>query len=218
MPLLAFSERLRQAYLALPLSNAAKQRLVSVMYRAAGPAFQGMVHYETWKRVHAAVVTAPPTIVDIRRDQLERETAFEPVPKPAVSIIVCAQHGYLAALRCLHRIAGNRPAAAFEVILIDDACADPDMHRLASVPGLRIETQTSSIGYAQCCNRAADLANGEYLHFLSDRILVHGGWLDSLLQTFEARRDCALAGPKLLMRDGSLQAAQAEDGIRDHSR
>jgi GT2 family glycosyltransferase len=207
MALLAFSERLRQAYLALPLSNAAKQRLVSVMYRAAGPAFQGMVHYETWKRSHAAVVSAPPIIVNLRRDQLERETVFEPVAEPTVSIVVCAQHGYLAALRCLHRISTNRPAVAFEVILIDDACADPEMHRLMNIPGLRIKTQRGPIGYARSCNGAADLASGEYLHFLSDRILVHPGWLDSLLQPFDVRRDCALAGPKLLMRDGRLHAA-----------
>jgi len=54
------------------------------------------------------------------------------------------------------------------VILIDDACGDPHMHKLARIPGLRVETQTTAIGYARCCNRVTNLARGEYLHFLSD--------------------------------------------------
>jgi glycosyltransferase involved in cell wall biosynthesis len=204
----AMSERLRQAYLALPLSNAAKQRLVNIVYRTAGAAFRGMVHYETWRRVHKAVFAEPQPIADLPVSRLEAETRFEPASRlPVVSIVVCAQHGYAASLRCLHRIATNPPAARFEVILIDDACSDPHMHKLVRIPGLRVETQTTAIGYARCCNRVASLARGEYLHFLSDRILIHEGWLDSLLRVFEMRPDCALVGPKLLLADGRLQAA-----------
>src|SRR6267378_6629954 len=196
------SERLRQAYLALPLSNAAKQRLVNIVYRTAGAAFRGMVHYETWRRVHKAVFAEPQPIADLPVSRLEAETRFEQASQlPVVSIIVCAQHGYAASLRCLHRIATNPPAARFEVILIDDACSDPHMHKLARIPGLRVETQTTAIGYARCCNRVASLARGEYLNFLSDRILIHEGWLDSLLRVFEMRPDCALVGPKLLLAD-----------------
>jgi GT2 family glycosyltransferase len=204
----ALNERLRQAYLALPLSSGAKQRLVDIVYRAAGPAFRGMVHYETWKRVHAAVFRRQRPISHPPIARLEAETRFAPTPdSPVVSIIVCAQNGYAAGLRCLHRIASHPPAASFEVILVDDACVDPDMRKLADIPGLRIETLTAPIGYARCCNSGADLARGAYVHFLSDRILVHEGWLDSLLQAFELRSDCALAGPKLLLADGRLDAA-----------
>jgi O-antigen biosynthesis protein len=176
----ALSERLRLAYLALPFSNAAKHRLVEIVYRAAGPAFRGTVHYETWKRVHSAVFAGLRPIADVPIARLERETRFEPAPAaPAVSIIVCAQHGYEAVLRCLHRIATYPPAVSFEVILMDGTCGDPQMQKLAAIPGLRIDTLTTAIDYARCCNRAADLARGEYLHFLSDGILVHGGRLRS---------------------------------------
>ena len=204
----ALNERLRQAYLALPLSNGAKQRLVDIVYRAAGPAFRGMVHYETWKRVHAAVFRTQRPISHPPQSRMEAETRFEPSAEaPRVSVIVCAQHGYTAALRCLHRLSSQPPAASFEVILVNDTCTDPDMAKLANIPGLRIETMTEVSGYARCCNRAADLARGAYVHFLSDQVLVHDGWLDNLLRTFEVRRDCALVGPKLLLADGRLQAA-----------
>jgi GT2 family glycosyltransferase len=202
------NERLRQAYLALPLSNGAKQRLVDIVYRAAGPAFRGMVHYETWKRVRAAVFRTQRPISHPPIARLQAETRLQPPPeRPMVSIIVCAQHGYTAALRCLHRIATQPPVASFEVILVNDACSDPDMGQLANIPGLRVEKMAERAGYARCCNHAADLARGTYLHFLSDQVLVHDGWLDNLLHTFEVRRDCALVGPKLLLSDGRLQAA-----------
>jgi O-antigen biosynthesis protein len=208
MAILALSERLRQAYLALPLSHAAKQRLVSLVYRTAGPAFRGSVHYETWKKSHTTFLAKPQPISDVPIPKLEADTRFESAPdQPVVSIVVCAQRGYLPALRCLHRIAVHRPESSFEVILIDDACSDQEMRRLAAIPRLRIERNDAPIGYARCCNRAANLARGQYLHFLSDEILVHDGWLDSLLRAFELRRDCALVGPKLLLPNGRLQAA-----------
>jgi O-antigen biosynthesis protein len=204
----ALNERLRQAYLALPLSNGAKQRLVDIVYRAAGPAFRGMVHYETWKRVHAAVFRTQRPLSHPPISRLETETHFQPPSDaPLVSIIVYAQHGYAAALRCLHRIATQPPAASFEVILVNDGCTDPDMAKLANIPGLRLETMSEMAGYARCCNHAADLAGGAYLHFLSDQVLVHDGWMDGLLRTFEVRADCALVGPKLLLADGRLEAA-----------
>lgn len=204
----ALNERLRQAYLALPLSNGAKQRLVDIVYRAAGPAFRGMVHYETWKRVHAAVFRTQRPISHPPIARLEAETRFQPAPeKPVVSIIVCAQHGYATTLRCLHRIATRPPAVRFEVIVVDDSCTDPQMRKLADIPGLRIETLPSRTGYAGCCNGGIDLARGDYVHFLSDRVLVHEGWLESLLRAFELRPDCAIAGPKLLLPDGRLHAA-----------
>jgi glycosyltransferase involved in cell wall biosynthesis len=204
----ALTERLRLIYLALPLSDPAKQRLVGFVYRTAGAAFRGTVHFEAWKRARAAVVAAPLPIAELPEDQPAPEVRFEPASgRPLVSIIVCAQHGYGAALRCLHRIATHAPVAPFEVILVDDGCHDPEMTRLSQVRGLRVHSEPVPIGYARCCNLAADLARGEYLHFLSDQILVHDGWLDRLLQVFEARPDCALAGPKLLLPNGRLQAA-----------
>jgi O-antigen biosynthesis protein len=205
---MALSERLRQAYLALPLSTTTKRRLVNVVYRTAGPVFRGMVHYETWKRAHAAVIAAPRPIEDSPLAQLESDTSFEAVSgQPIVSIIVCAQHGYRAALRCLHRIATHRPRVTFEVILIDDACDDARMGQLAQIPGLLVETYSAPVGFARCCNRGADLAHGEFLHFLGDEIIVHDGWLDTLLRVFEARSDCGVVGPKLLLPDGRLHAA-----------
>ncbi len=208
MSTVALSERLRQAYLALPLSTATKRHLVNVIYRAAGPVFRGTVHYESWRLAHSAVETNPRPVEHLSVEQLEAQTSFDPLASsPQVSIIVHAKQGYPAALRCLHRIATHRPEASIEVILVDDGCSDPAMARLAKVPGLRVETLGTPAGYARCYNRAADLARGQYLHFLSDEVIVHDGWLDSLLRVFDIRADCALVGSKLLLPNGRLQAA-----------
>ncbi|MBV8210715.1 MAG: glycosyltransferase, partial [Burkholderiaceae bacterium] len=200
-------ERMRQAYLALPFSASTKQRLVTLVYRTAGPLFRGTVHYETWKQVHAVAVPKPRPDSLLPAELMLEQTRFEQTREPTVSIVVCAQHGYRTALRCLHAIATHAPAASFEVILVDDAGTDQDVRSLARIPGLRMETLAASIGYVGCCNRGSELARGQFLHFLSDRILVRDGWLDGLLSAFAVHPDCMLAGPKVLLPDGRLDAA-----------
>jgi O-antigen biosynthesis protein len=129
--------------------------------------------------------------------------------QPLVSIIIpaCGQIKYT--LDCLASIAAHSPAAAIEVLVVDDATPDRSTACLADIRDISLIVNARNIGFLRCCNKAARVAKGEFLLFLNNDTLVLPGWLDAMLVPFRARSDVGAVGSKLLFPDGRLQEAGA---------
>ncbi|HEU4813809.1 MAG TPA: glycosyltransferase [Xanthomonadaceae bacterium] len=136
-------------------------------------------------------------------------------PSPRASIVIPV-HGQLArTLDCLHALAAHPPAAACEVIVVDDASPDGTAAALAGVAGLRLLRRETNAGFIAACNEGAALARGDCLVFLNNDTVPQPGWLDALLDTFEQHPGTGLVGAQLLYPDGRLQEAGGmvfEDG------
>lgn len=127
--------------------------------------------------------------------------------QPLVSVIIPV-HGKLAyTLACLRSIARNAPAAAFEVIVVDDASPDDSVERLGHVQGLRLLRNDRNLGFVGTSNAGAAAARGDFLLFLNNDTQVTPNWLDGLLACFHDRKDCGIAGSRLVYPDGRLQEA-----------
>jgi GT2 family glycosyltransferase len=162
-------------------------------------------------------VTASPGELGPARAALALIETVEPeeivFPEPRAGIVVTVivptfgQVGYT--LRCLASMARNLPETPIEVIVVDDASADPEAERLSRVRGTRLVVNQANLGFLRSCNAAARLARGEFVFFLNNDTQVLPGWLDPMVGLMRARLDAGAAGCKLLFPDGRLQEAGA---------
>ncbi|MEF9977172.1 MAG: glycosyltransferase [Thermomonas sp.] len=126
---------------------------------------------------------------------------------PRASIVIPVFGAFAHTLACLRAIAAHPPTAPFELIVVDDASPDDSLAKLCAIDGIRVHARAANGGFIAACNDGAALANGEFLVFLNNDTVPQPGWLDVLLDTFDAHPDAGLVGAKLVYPDGRLQEA-----------
>ncbi len=109
-------------------------------------------------------------------------------------------------LGCLEALYAHPPAAAFEVIVVDNASSDDSLAQLAvRYPQVTVVASELNLGFARANNRAAAAAQGAHLLLLNPDTRVAPGAIDHLLDYLSRQPRVGAVGPRLLNADGSLQ-------------
>jgi len=105
---------------------------------------------------------------------------------------------------CLRSLAGARGALAMEVVVVDNASADGSVAE-ARAAGARVVETGDNLGYARAVNRGTRATTGEFVLVLNPDCVVAPGALVALHAWMRANPRCAIAAPRILNTDGSVE-------------
>ncbi|OGJ86643.1 MAG: hypothetical protein A2268_13120 [Candidatus Raymondbacteria bacterium RifOxyA12_full_50_37] len=109
---------------------------------------------------------------------------------------------------CIESLVKNTAWQNYEIIIVDNNSTDGTREYLHTIAGfVRVHDNQANEGFAKACNTGASLATGPILLFLNnDTEISDPAWLDALMEEF-ADQETAIAGPKLLFSNGTIQHA-----------
>jgi len=141
--------------------------------------------------------------------------------KGKVSIIIptCAAHGHIE--RCIGTLREQTAYRDYEIIVIDNIPDDQVAWKVFVEQNAdKVVDIPDAFNWSRFNNRAADVADGEFILFLNDDIEIEQrDWLDTLLEN-AVRPEVGIVGPRLLYPSRTVQHAGmflATNGIARHA-
>ena len=107
---------------------------------------------------------------------------------------------------CLQSLAGARDGVSLDVTVVDNASSDGTTDAVrAALPGAQVVDSGGNLGYARAVNLGIRSTRGEFVLVMNPDCVVAPGAAAALLAWMRAHPRCAIAGPRILNTDGSVE-------------
>ena len=125
---------------------------------------------------------------------------------PAATVGILTWNSQELLIGCLNSIFKNDWKHSYEVLVVDNDSADDTVEMLErDYPAVRVIENEKNVGVAPARNQIFYGASAPYVIFLDVDTEVHTGSLDGLVDLMNEQPGAAIAGPKLVYEDGTLQ-------------
>lgn len=113
---------------------------------------------------------------------------------------------------CLASLRENPLSGEMEVVVVDNASKDDSVAMVREkYPEVTVIASKDNLGYAAGNNRALADSEARYFLILNSDTETHPGCLDRLLEFMDANPNVGMAGARLILPDGSIQASCATE-------
>ena len=109
---------------------------------------------------------------------------------------------------CLDSLRAHPPGVPVRAIVVDNDSEDGTVEMVRSdFPDVELIAAPTNLGFAAATNLGARRGSAPYLLVLNPDTAVTEGALDTVLDAIASRPEVAVAGPRLVLEDGSLDHA-----------
>jgi GT2 family glycosyltransferase len=109
---------------------------------------------------------------------------------------------------CLHSVLASQGSLSYEVIVVDNHSPDGSARMVGrEFPQVKLIASETNGGYAYANNLGLRQAQGAHLLLLNPDTVLPSTALQDMLSFVQAHPEAGVAGPKLLLKDGSLDLA-----------
>ena len=124
--------------------------------------------------------------------------------KPIVSIVILTHNDSDTTIRCIESVYRNTDVKHFEVIVVENGSKKAEVEKLIHYekPGVKYVFNHDNLMVAAGRNVGAEAANGEFILFLDNDMLVPEGWLPELLDRIDRENAVAISPKVVDLREG----------------
>ena len=114
--------------------------------------------------------------------------------------------------RALRSIADEMAGRAWEAVVVDNASIDGSAASVAEfAPMVRLVQNTVNVGFSRGVNQGLAASTAPLVLIMNPDCRLVAGAVATLRGVLDARPDCAIAGPRILNPDGSVQGSARGD-------
>jgi N-acetylglucosaminyl-diphospho-decaprenol L-rhamnosyltransferase len=122
-----------------------------------------------------------------------------------LSIVIVSYNARADLERCLESLHAAPPAAAHEIIVVDNASSDGSADAARRWADVRVIETGSNLGFGRANNVGIRASASENLLLLNSDTIVPPGAIDALLDDLARHPDVAVVGPRLIDGEGRAE-------------
>jgi hypothetical protein len=123
---------------------------------------------------------------------------------PRLSVIIVTYNSRADLDGCLGSLTRSAPDIQLEIAIVDNASSDGTAQYVRERwPGVRVLDAGGNLGFARANNLGIRATGGGLVLLLNPDTVVPPGAIDRLVAALEARPEAAIAGPRIVDRDGA---------------
>jgi GT2 family glycosyltransferase len=125
-----------------------------------------------------------------------------------LSAIIVSYNTRAMTLECLRALEADLAGIPSEIWVVDNASSDGSAEAIRrELPGVKVVESKVNAGFGAANNVAMRQATGRYFLLLNSDAFPRPGAIPTLIEYLESHPCAAIAGPRLLNADGSLQVS-----------
>lgn len=126
-----------------------------------------------------------------------------------ISVLIVSYNTKEHLKACIDSVLAERSEdIAIEVIVVDNASSDGSTTFIKeNYPVVQLIENSDNLGFGKANNQAYQASTGDYIFLLNPDALAKPGALMALIDAYRILSDCAIAAPKLVNPDGSVQSS-----------